>query len=144
MTDDIGIETCFRLEGLFVVGTGFADKNIFEDFSGLLLYDLLQNGFIILGSAVFEDRRLFLDIGKQEACGFLFPCIKIDGGKECLKGVGSNGLAEASAVQFLPVSEQKIIAQPDFVCIFAAGILADQCGAQFGQRTFRQRFEGGK
>ena len=34
------------------------------------------------------DRRLFLDIGKQEACGFLFPCIKIDGGKECLKGVG--------------------------------------------------------
>ena len=98
MTDDIGIEPCFRLEGLFVVGTGFADKDIFENFSGLLLYDLLQNGFIILGSAVFEDRRLFLDIGKQEACGFLFPCIKIDGGKQSLERIGKDRFTGTSAV----------------------------------------------
>jgi len=124
-----------------VVGTFFSDRNVFEKLSRLLLNDLLKQGFVVLRSAVFQNRCLFLDIGKQEPCSFLFPCIKIDGGEQCFKSICQNGLAEPAAVQLLTVTEQQVITQTDVVCKLSAGILTDDGCTHFGQRTFRQGLE---
>jgi hypothetical protein len=79
-----------NLKALIVIRPGFAHYNVIQRFIVILLNNFLQQGFIILKAYLMIIQRI-QQKAEHEGARFLKPTVKINSGRERLKGVFKNG-----------------------------------------------------
>ena len=137
LTDDVAVQARLHGENALMGRTFFGNQNIFQFFSVLLLYDLLQCGFVVLGDLFAQQ---MLDVGNCESqdkgsCVFQ-AAVQIDRGNQSLEGIGGDRRTMSSVIIVLAFSEEQIVALIDFGGKFSQRLFADGKGAELGKVSF--------
>ena len=123
-TDHTAIETDLHFKTLVVVRAGFANQCIGEDLIFLLLYQLLQCGFIVsivhLFDRHFHQNKLF-----DDALGCLHAAIQETCGNHGFHRISQNGITVAAAALFLAVAQHQMLAQFNPRCHRCQRLFAD-------------------